>query len=50
MLWIQLLITVIITTLILQGASWIKSHRHTHPALYKNRFAIWSIVWLILNF
>jgi hypothetical protein len=50
MLWLQLLITAVLTTLIVKGALWIKRHRHAHPGLYKNRSVIGAMVWLILNF
>jgi hypothetical protein len=42
-------ITAVITTLIVWGASWIKKNREKHPALYKNRGIIGTVVWLILN-
>jgi hypothetical protein len=44
-----LTITVVITTLIVWGASWIRKNREKHPALYKNRGTIEMVVWLILN-
>lgn len=50
MIWLTLILTVIITTAIVYGASWIKRHRETRPELYKNRGVIGFIVWLILQY
>jgi hypothetical protein len=49
MLWLQLLITAVLTTLIVLGASWIKRNREKHPEIYKRRRVIGSLVYLILN-
>jgi hypothetical protein len=44
-----LLITAVLTTLIVWGASWIKRNREKHPVVYKQRRVIGALVWLILN-
>ena len=49
MLWLQLIITVVLTSLIVWGASWIKRNREKHPEIYKRRGIIGALVYLILN-
>ncbi len=49
MLWLTLLITVVLTTLIVWGRSWILKNRETHPELFKYRGAIGMVLYIIFN-
>jgi 4-hydroxybenzoate polyprenyltransferase len=49
MLWLTLLITVVVTTLIVWGHSWIVKNRETHPALFKHRSAIGMVLFIVFN-
>jgi hypothetical protein len=46
---ITMALTIVLTTLIVIGANWIKKNKEKHPELYKSRRIIGSIVYLILN-
>jgi hypothetical protein len=46
---ITLAITIVLTSLIVMGANWIKKNKEKHPRLYKHKGIIGSIVYLILN-
>jgi len=48
-LMLTLFLTVIITTLIIRGANWIKENREKYPELYKQRGLIGAIIYLLLN-
>lgn len=49
MLWPQILITVILTSLIVWGALWIEKNKKKHPQVYRNRSTLRMVLWLILN-
>jgi hypothetical protein len=49
MLWLTLIITAVLTTLIVMGANWIKKNPEKHPQLYKQRRTIGAIVYVLLN-
>jgi len=42
-------LTIVLTSLIVMGANWIKKNKEKHPELYENRRFIGSIIYLILN-
>ena len=47
--FLTLALTIVLTSLIVLGANWIKKNREKRPELYKNRSFIGSIIYLILN-
>lgn len=49
MLWLTLLITVVLTTFIVWGRSWILKNHETHPDLFKHRGAIGMVLYIIFN-
>lgn len=49
MLWLTLLITVVLTTLIVLGLNYIHNNKQKNPELYKNRYTVRGFIWLILN-
>jgi len=50
MFWLTLIVTVILTTLLVKGASWIEKSKATHPGIYKNRRTIYGLVYLLMHF
>ena len=46
---LTLALTIVLTSLIVIGANWIKKNKEKHPELYKRRGFIGSIIYLILN-
>jgi len=42
-------LTIVLTSLIVMGANWIKRNKEKHPEIYKHRGTIGSIIYLILN-
>jgi len=46
---LTLALTIVLTTLIVMGAHWIKKNKEKHPELYKRRGIIGSVIYLILN-
>ena len=42
-------LTIVLTSLIVMGANWIKRNKDKHPEIYKRRGIIGSIIYLILN-
>ena len=46
---LTLALTIVLTTLIVMGANWIKKNKEKYPEIYKNRGVIGSIVYIILN-
>ena len=42
-------LTVVLTSLLVMGASWIKKNKEKHPKLYKRKGIIGSVIYLILN-
>jgi hypothetical protein len=46
---LTLALTIVLTTLIVMGANWIKRNKAKYPELYKNRRVIGAIVYVILN-
>ena len=46
---LTLALTIVLTSLIVMGANWIKRNKEKHPRLYKSRRIIGSIIYLILN-
>ena len=46
---VTLALTIVLTSLIVMGANWIKKNKEKHPELYKRRRIIGSIIYLILN-
>jgi hypothetical protein len=49
MLLLTLIITLILTSLIVWGFYWIDKNKNNHPQLYKNRFTLRGLLWIILN-
>ena len=49
MLWLQLIITAVITALIVLAAAWIKRNREKHQEIYKSRGIIGGIIYIVLN-
>jgi len=49
MLWLTLLITAIVTTLIVWGRSWIVKNREKRPEIYGHRRAIDGVIYVVLN-
>jgi hypothetical protein len=47
--FLTLALTIVLTTLIVMGANWIKKNKKKHPELYKNRGVIGAILYIILN-
>lgn len=50
MFWLTLIVTVILTTLLVKGASWIEKSKAAHPGIYKHRRTIYGLIYLLLNF
>ncbi|HYF68359.1 MAG TPA: hypothetical protein VD884_09485 [Ohtaekwangia sp.] len=48
-MWLALIITVVLTTLIVWAEHWIKKHKDTHPEIYKNRYTFRVLLYLILQ-
>ena len=46
---LALLITIVLTTEIVWGASWIKKNRLRHPEIYKRRGIIGGVLYVLLN-
>jgi len=46
---LTLALTIVLTSLIVMGAIWIKKNKEKHPELYQNRGFVGSIIYLILN-
>jgi hypothetical protein len=42
-------ITIVLTSLIVLGANWIKKNKEKHPELYKHRRFIGTIIYFILS-
>ncbi len=49
MFWLTLIVTVVLTTLLVKGASWIEKSKATHPGIYKNRRTIYSLVLMLMQ-
>lgn len=49
MIWLALIVTVVVISLIVWAWNWILRHKQTHPELYKNRYTIRAIVFVILQ-
>ncbi len=49
MIWLTLLITVVITSLIVLADRWIGKHKFTHPELYKHRYTFRLLVYMLLQ-
>jgi hypothetical protein len=47
--WLVILITVVVTTGLVYARQWIIRHQKTHPALYRNRGPLYTLVWFILQ-
>ena len=46
---LTLALTIVLTSLIVMTANWIKRNKEKHPEIYKRRGIIGSIVYVILN-
>ena len=46
---LTLALTIVLTSLIVMGANWIKRNKEKHSELYKRRGIIGGIIYLILN-
>ena len=46
---LTLALTIVLTSLIVMGAHWIKRNKEKHPELYKNRRLIGAVIYVILN-
>ena len=46
---LTLTLTIVLTSLIVMGANWIKRNKEKHPEIYKHRGIIGSVIYLILN-
>jgi hypothetical protein len=46
---LTLALTIVLTSLIVMGANWIKRNKEKHTKLYKHRRIIRSVIYLILN-
>jgi hypothetical protein len=49
MLWLTLLITIVLTTIIVWAHSWILKNRERHPEFFKHRRAIGMVLVIIFN-
>lgn len=49
MLWLTLLITVVLTSLIVWVRSWIIKNREKHPGIYEKRGVFGTVLYVILN-
>ena len=46
---LTLTLTIVLTSLIVMGAIWIKRNKERHPEIYKHRGIIGSVIYVILN-
>jgi hypothetical protein len=46
---LALIITMILTSLLVWGANWIKRNRVKHPEIYESRGVIGALIYIILN-
>mgnify|MGYP003575304026 CR=1 FL=1 len=46
---ITLAITIVLTSVIVMSAHWIKKNKEKHPGLYKRKGILASIIYTILN-
>ncbi len=47
--FLTLALTIVLTSLIVMGANWIKRNKEKHPEIYKHRGFIGGVIYLILN-
>lgn len=46
---LALVITIVVTTLLVRGWSWILRAKDSHPELYRRRYAIRTVILLLLH-